>query len=125
MMYAIIGLAFAAAYSLYGGLSAVAWTDVIQVIFWCWVVLVTTYLALNTVSDGAGMWEEWRWFIMPHRIVLMILDESNPEYMNLQDRVLVGGLWVANIYYWDSINILFKELWQNHCVKLKRNLVSC
>jgi SSS family solute:Na+ symporter len=35
----------------------------------------------------------------PDRFV-MILDESNPEYMNLQDRVLVGGLWVANIYYW-------------------------
>ena len=31
----------------------------------------------------------------------MILDESNPEYMNLPGiGVLVGGLWVANIYYW-------------------------
>ena len=34
MIYSIIGLSlFAAAYSLYGGLSAVAWTDVIQVVF--------------------------------------------------------------------------------------------
>ena len=34
MMYGVVGLAlFAAAYSLYGGLSAVAWTDVIQVVF--------------------------------------------------------------------------------------------
>ena len=34
MVYGVLGLAlFAAAYSLYGGLSAVAWTDVIQVIF--------------------------------------------------------------------------------------------
>ena len=34
MIYGVIGLAlFAAAYSLYGGLSAVAWTDVIQVVF--------------------------------------------------------------------------------------------
>ena len=34
MVYAVFGLAlFAAAYSLYGGLSAVAWTDIIQVIF--------------------------------------------------------------------------------------------
>jgi SSS family solute:Na+ symporter len=53
MIYAVIGLAlFAAAYSLYGGLSAVAWTDVIQVIFLVLGGLVTTYLALNTVSDG-------------------------------------------------------------------------
>jgi SSS family solute:Na+ symporter len=44
MMYAIIDWHFAAAYSLYGGLS-VAWTDVIQVIFLVLGGLVTTYLA--------------------------------------------------------------------------------
>jgi SSS family solute:Na+ symporter len=103
MIYAIIGLAlFAAAYSLYGGLSAVAWTDVIQVVFLVLGGLVTTYLALNTVSDGAGMWEGIKtvYNAAPDRFV-MILDESNPEYMNLPGiGVLVGGLWVANIYYW-------------------------
>jgi len=31
----------------------------------------------------------------------MILDRSNPEYKNLPGiGVLVGGLWVANLYYW-------------------------
>jgi SSS family solute:Na+ symporter len=31
----------------------------------------------------------------------MILDKSNPEYKNLPGLgVLVGGLWVANLYYW-------------------------
>ena len=31
----------------------------------------------------------------------MILDESNPEYKNLPGLgVLVGGMWVANLYYW-------------------------
>jgi len=103
MIYAIIGLAlFAAAYSLYGGLSAVAWTDVIQVIFLVLGGLVTTYLALDTVSDGAGMWQGLTtiYKAAPDRFV-MILDESNPEYMNLPGiGVLVGGLWVANIYYW-------------------------
>lgn len=103
MMYAIIGLAlFSAAYSLYGGLSAVAWTDVIQVVFLVLGGLVTTYLALNTVSDGAGMWQGLTtiYEAAPDRFV-MILDEANPEYMNLPGiGVLVGGLWVANIYYW-------------------------
>ena len=34
MIYGVLGLAlFAVAYSLYGGLSAVSWTDVIQVVF--------------------------------------------------------------------------------------------
>jgi SSS family solute:Na+ symporter len=31
----------------------------------------------------------------------MILDKTNPEYSNLPGiGVLVGGLWVANLYYW-------------------------
>ena len=56
MVYGVMGLAlFAAAYSLYGGLSAVAWTDVIQVTFLVLGGLVTTYLALNAVSDGQGV----------------------------------------------------------------------
>ncbi len=81
MMYAIVGLAlFAAAYSLYCGLSAVAWTDVIQFIFLVLGGLVTTYIALNTVSDGARVWEGMKtvYYAAPGRFV-MILDKSNPE----------------------------------------------
>jgi len=103
MIYGVIGLAlFAAAYSLYGGLSAVAWTDVIQVIFLVLGGLFTTYLALDTVSGGAGQLEGFRiiYEAAPDRFA-MILDKSNPEYDNLPGiGVLVGGLWVANIYYW-------------------------
>jgi SSS family solute:Na+ symporter len=103
MIYGVIGLAlFAAAYSLYGGLSAVAWTDVIQVIFLVLGGLVTTYLALNTVSGGEGVLSGLKtiYEAAPDRFA-MILDKSNPEYKNLPGiGVLVGGLWVANLYYW-------------------------
>ena len=103
MIYGVIGLAlFAAAYSLYGGLSAVAWTDVIQVVFLVLGGLFTTYLALDTVSGGAGQIEGLKiiYEAAPDRFA-MILDKSNPEYKNLPGiGVLVGGLWVANIYYW-------------------------
>ncbi|PQJ69275.1 sodium/sugar symporter [Polaribacter butkevichii] len=103
MIYAVIGLAlFAAAYSLYGGLSAVAWTDVIQVVFLVLGGLVTTYLALNTVSGGEGMLAGFSkvWEAAPEKFH-MILDESNDNYINLPGIwVLVGGLWVANLYYW-------------------------
>ena len=103
MMYGVLGLAlFAAAYSLYGGLSAVAWTDVIQVVFLILGGLVTTYLALNTVSGGEGVFAGLKtvYEAAPDRFV-MILDESNPEYKNLPGiAVLVGGMWVANLYYW-------------------------
>ncbi len=103
MMYGVIGLGlFAAAYSLYGGLSAVAWTDVVQVIFLVLGGLLTTYLALNVLSDGQGVITGFSMVIdaVPDRFH-MILDESNAEYKNLPGIwVLIGGMWVANLYYW-------------------------
>jgi len=103
MMYGVICLSlFAAAYSLYGGLSAVAWTDVIQVVFLVLGGLMTTYLALNIVSDGEGIMSGFSsvWAAAPDKFH-MILDETNEQYINLPGIwVLIGGLWVANIYYW-------------------------
>src|SRR5690606_7332013 len=89
-------------YSLYGGLSAVAWTDIIQVVFLVLGGLVTTYLALDTVSGGAGMVEGLRTiFESAPGHFEMILDKDNPEYTDLPGiAVLVGGMWVANLYYW-------------------------
>ena len=103
MLTGILGLAaFAAAYSLYGGLSAVAWTDIIQVVVLVLGGLVTTYLALNTVSSGGGFLDGLTtiYNAVPEKFD-MILDKSNPEYMNLPGiGVLIGGMWIANVYYW-------------------------
>ena len=103
VVYGVVGLSlFAAAYSLYGGLSAVAWTDVIQVVFLVLGGVVTTYLVLNTVSGGEGVMAGFKaiYQTAPDRFS-MILDASNPEFKNLPGiGVLVGGLWVANLYYW-------------------------
>ena len=103
MLTGVIGLAaFAAAYSLYGGLSAVAWTDIIQVVVLILGGLVTTYLALDTVSGGQGFIEGLTtiYHAVPEKFD-MILDRSNPEFMNLPGiGVLIGGMWVANLYYW-------------------------
>jgi SSS family solute:Na+ symporter len=103
MIYGIIGLAlFAASYSLYGGLSAVAWTDVIQVIFLVLGGLVTTYLALDNVSGGEGVLAGFRhiYEAAPDSFQ-MILDKSHSQYINLPGiGVLIGGMWVANLYYW-------------------------
>jgi len=103
MISAIIGLAlFAVAYSLYGGLSAVAWTDIIQVIVLILGGLVTTYLALDTASGGQGFIKGLNsiYDAVPERFD-MILEKNNPEYMNLPGiGVLIGGMWIANLYYW-------------------------
>ena len=112
MISAIIGLAlFAVAYSLYGGLSAVAWTDIIQVVVLILGGLVTTYLALDTASGGQGFIKGLNsiYAAVPERFD-MILEKSNPEYMNLPGvGVLIGGMWIANLYYWGLINTSFKE----------------
>ena len=84
---AIIALAlFAAAYSLYGGLSAVAWTDVLQVAL---LVIGGIINGISHVADVAGDKFD------------MVLSRDNKEYNNLPGiYVLIGGLWVANLYYW-------------------------
>jgi len=98
----IIGIAlFAAAYSLYGGLSAVAWTDVVQVFFLVLGGFTTTFLALNLVSEGAGVWAGFNRVMdtVPEKFH-MILERTDPQYKNLPGIwVLIGGLWVANLYY--------------------------
>lgn len=102
IVYAVIGLAlFAAAYSLWGGLSAVAWTDVVQVIMLVLGGVITTYLALANVTDG-GIIDGARHIanVAPERFH-MILEKGHPMFNELPGiAVLVGGLWVANLYYW-------------------------
>lgn len=100
---AIIGLAFVAvAYSIYGGLTAVAWTDVVQVIFLVAGGLVTTFLALDAVSGGQGAIAGFGDLLekAPQKFD-MILDKENPFYKDLPGMtVLFGGMWIANVSYW-------------------------
>ncbi len=100
----IIALAlFAAAYSLYGGLSAVAWTDVIQVVLLVIGGLITTFIALSHVNPESTSVFDGLTYVydkVPDKFH-MILDSNHPEYVNLPGiAVLVGGMWIANIYYW-------------------------
>lgn len=100
---AIIGLAFvAAAYSLYGGLSAVAWTDIIQVVLLVLGGVITTLIALNKVTPDGGIGAGVsHMFDAAGDRLHMILKRDNPEYSNLPGiGVLIGGMWVANLYYW-------------------------
>ena len=54
--YALILLgAFAVAYSLYGGLKAVALTDIIQVVLLVLGGLLIAFIALDAISGGRGM----------------------------------------------------------------------
>lgn len=97
----VLGL-FSAAYSIYGGLKSVAVTDVVQVVFLIGGGLFTTYVALQFIGDNGSAFDG---FIKltekaPEKFD-MILSKDNPQYSNLPGlSVLLGGMWVANLYYW-------------------------
>jgi SSS family solute:Na+ symporter len=100
---AMIGLALvAAAYSLYGGLSAVAWTDVIQVVLLVLGGIITTIIALDYVTPDGGIFAGLAHiYDKAGDKFHMILAKDNPEFNNLPGiAVLVGGMWIANLYYW-------------------------
>ncbi len=114
LTYGIIGLAlFAAIYSIYGGLTAVAWTDVVQVVFLIGGGLLTTFLALDAVGEGDGIIAGFKGLLQqaPEKFdmilekgKLMIPDGqggTKDAYLDLPGiGVLVGGMWIANISYW-------------------------
>ncbi len=102
-MIAAIGLAvFAMVYSVYGGLSAVAWTDVIQVFFLVIGGLFTTYLALETVGNGSGALAGFQTLMTEASGHFdSILSRDHPYYKDLPGwGVILGGMWIANISYW-------------------------
>jgi SSS family solute:Na+ symporter len=110
LLNSIIGLGlFAAAYSLWGGLASVAWTDVIQVVILIFGGLLMTYFALANVTDSGSFIDGMKYVYekAPERFS-MILSKGEIIKPNGGDAwwdlpglaVLIGGIWVANLYYW-------------------------
>jgi SSS family solute:Na+ symporter len=101
--YAIFGLALISAiYTIYGGLMAVAWTDVIQVTVLIFGGILTTILALNAISGGHGPLIGFENMIQqaPEKFHL-ILPKENPEFTNLPGiRTILTGLWITGMSYW-------------------------
>lgn len=110
IMVSVVALGlFAAAYSLWGGLAAVAWTDVVQVVLLIVGGLLMTYFGVTHVTDSGGFVEGLRhiYHTAPERFS-MILSKGEIITPNGRDAwwdlpglaVLIGGMWVANLYYW-------------------------
>jgi solute:Na+ symporter, SSS family len=113
MTYGIVGLAlFAMIYSIYGGLKAVAWTDVVQVVFLIAGGLATTYIALQMVGsgdawDGLGILRKevpGHFSMILSKGEMMIPDGkggTRDAYGDLPGlSVLIGGMWITNLSYW-------------------------
>ena len=95
-------VAFAIAYSLYGGLKAVAFTDIIQVVLLVFGGLFLSYVSLSLIGNGDGIVAGFKTLTteLPEKFD-MILSKDNPYYKDLPGiSVLVGGLWIMNFSYW-------------------------
>ena len=89
------------AYSLWGGLKAVAMTDIIQVVLLIFGGLSVSYIALNQISEGAGVVSGLSqvYVLLPEKFD-MILSPENSAYKDLPGVwVLIGGLWIACLLY--------------------------
>ncbi|WP_016956043.1 sodium/sugar symporter [Catenovulum sp. SX2] len=105
-MPALFGMIFIAifsiAYSLYGGLKAVAFTDIIQVVLLVGGGFILTYICLDTIADGQGAMLGFNMLLeqAPEKFD-MILASDHPNYIDLPGlSVLLGGMWIMNLSYW-------------------------
>ncbi len=103
IVYGMVFLgSFAMAYSLYGGLKAVAFTDIIQVVLLIIGGFYLCYITLNMISDGNGVIEG---FIALSKAAPekfdMILSADNPYYKHLPGiSALIGAVWGLHFAYW-------------------------
>lgn len=144
MAYGVPGLLlFAGIYSIYGGLKAVAWTDVIQVIFLVGGGLITAYFALDAVAGDSGSAVEGFKLILSkvHEVPSdlhfnMIITEgisqipdgaggTKDPYLDLPGlAVIFGAMWLTNIGYWGfNQYIIQKGLAAKNLKEAKRGLL--
>ena len=106
-LFAIAGL-----YSIHGGMTSVAWTDVMQVVFIIGGGLATAYYALGVVAGDDGSISEGfqklcnfaidREYAKDSHFHLIIQESHNASaYDNVPGiAAIVGGLWLTNLCYW-------------------------
>lgn len=115
LIVGILGLVlYSASFSIFGGLKAVVWTDVIQVIVLVIGGFAAAYLVVSHVGDGsffAGLSELYE--KTPERFNMIFKPEdtftdtasgeTRSSYQLLPGiSVLLGGMWIANLYYWGN-----------------------
>jgi len=83
---------FAGAYTIYGGLKAVVWSDLIQGIMLLLGGLLTTVLGLRAIGGWDNLMAE------AGEKFHMVLPLDHPELPWFA--VFFGGLWIANLFYW-------------------------
>ncbi len=114
VLYLVAGI-----YSIYGGLSSVAWTDVMQVTFLVGGGLITAYAALDVIADklaldGGALAALGKVFqslkevpgdthfnlVVQRQADLYPAITDDPYFSIPGIAVIVGALWLTNLGYW-------------------------
>ena len=108
ILYLIAGI-----YSIYGGLSSVAWTDVMQVTFLVGGGLITAYAALVVIAKDLGLeggalaalgevYQKLKSIPGDSHFNLVVNQAKTPDaYFDIPGiAVIVGALWLTNLGYW-------------------------
>jgi SSS family solute:Na+ symporter len=114
LIYGIIAFSFfSAIYSLWGGMKAIAWTDVINVIVLVFGGLITTFLAVSALGDGHGFLCGFVELIhkAPEKFHMIIekgtvlvpngVGGKKDAFMDLPGLgVILGSMWLTNFGFW-------------------------
>lgn len=125
MMWGVVGLLlFSGIYSIYGGLKAVVWTDVIQVVFLIGGGLVAVYFALKAADPSTSLMADGSAWAGLQHVFQTIRDTPGDYHLNMiipegtvvsdpasgqqfdisKDlpglSLLLGSIWVTNIGFW-------------------------
>ena len=113
----IVGLViYSATFSIFGGLKAVVWTDVVQVIVLIVGGTVAAYAVISAVGgEGGGFLaglstlyeqtpERFEMLFEPDDTFTSLVDGPNQSSYDLLPGlgVLLGGMWITNLYYWGN-----------------------
>lgn len=114
MIYGIIGFSFfSAVYSLWGGMKAIAWTDVINVIVLIFGGLVTTFLAVSALGVDHGFFSGFTELLhkAPQKLHMIIAKGTifvpdgaggkKDAFLDLPGLgVVLGSMWLTNLSFW-------------------------
>ncbi|MEM7571335.1 MAG: sodium/solute symporter [Bacteroidota bacterium] len=115
MWMGILGLViYSASFSIFGGLKAVVWTDIVQVVVLLIGGTVAAIGILGAIGDGsvlAGITELFQevpghfemLFEPSDSYVDRFSGETKTPYLDLPGfALLFGGMWIVNTYYWGN-----------------------
>ncbi len=88
----------AGVYTIYGGLKAVVWSDLIQGAALIIGGAIVTFLGFKLLGDGNLLSGVQSFYMENTEKLHVVLPWNDPDVPSLA--VFVGGMWIGHIYYW-------------------------